>query len=130
MILLIPRWHLFGAAFASGSAQLLKNAFIWWFVRHRAVWLNATPFLVHNALLWGATVAACFALKSVMVAPVLVHLLVGAVIFLGVSLIYLRGPSLCDTDRALLLRLFSGREMKALKFLGLLRPSVDVSRAH
>jgi O-antigen/teichoic acid export membrane protein len=130
MLLLIPRWHLFGAAFASGSAQLLKNAFIWWFVRRRAVWLNAVPSFIHNVLLWGITVAICSTLKNTIAVPPLAHLLIGAVIFCLVSLLYLRGPSLCPTDRALLLRLFPGREVKVLRFLGLLQPAVDVSRAH
>jgi O-antigen/teichoic acid export membrane protein len=40
MLLLIPYLGLYGAAIASGSAQALKNLFVWWHVRHHAVWLN------------------------------------------------------------------------------------------
>jgi O-antigen/teichoic acid export membrane protein len=122
LLLLIPYWGLYGAAVASGSAQALKNLFVWWHVRRRAVWLNAAAALSLSLSLWGGAVAACYALKAAVHAPSVVQLAMGVAVFGCVALITVRTPVLCRTDRELFQRLFQGRETRLLRLLGVLSP--------
>jgi hypothetical protein len=104
---------------------LLKNSFIWWHMRRRAVWVNAASSLGFSVALWGAVVALCYGIKMLVVAPALVQLLLGLAVCGCAALIYVRGPNLCASDRDLLLRLFQGKEMRLLRLLGLLSPPVS-----
>ncbi len=75
MLVFIPWWGLYGAALASGSAQALKNLFVWWHVRRRAVWLNAR----HGApsfslLLWGRRDRRLLRAQGAIPAPAYVQL--------------------------------------------------------
>jgi len=130
MLLLIPYMGLYGAALAGGSAQAFKNAFVWWHVRRRAVWINAGASIFASLTTWGAAVALCLVVKSLAPTPGVVQLALGMLIFACVGLIYVRGRALCDSDRDLLLRLFPGREMRWLRILGLFNPTGGVSGAH
>jgi hypothetical protein len=107
---------------AIGTSQLLKNCFVWWHVRGRAVWLNAGASLASSVALWSAAVAACFAIKATVAAPALVQLLLGIIVIGAAALLQIRGPILCPSDRDLLLRLFQGREARLLRVLGVLNP--------
>ena len=120
MLLLIPYWGLYGAAIASGSAQALKNLFVWWHVRRRAVWLNAPIALSLNMLLWGGAVGICYTLKLLVPGPSYVQLAIGLLVFVCVALIAIRSPVLSHTDRELFHRLFQGRETRFLRFIGIL----------
>jgi O-antigen/teichoic acid export membrane protein len=119
LLVLIPRLGLYGAALAIGSAQLLKNLFVWWHVRRRAVWINAGISIVSSVALWGGTVAVCSVMKQALTVPAPVQLALGAIVVACVSLIQVRGPVLCASDRDILLRLFQGREVRLLRVLGL-----------
>jgi O-antigen/teichoic acid export membrane protein len=130
MLLLIPHMGLYGAALASGSAQIFKNAFVWWHVRRRAVWINAGASILASVTTWGAAVAVCFAVKSLATGPGVLQLVLGMSIFACFALIYVRSQALCDSDRDLLLRLFPGKEMRLLRVLGLFNPTGGVSGAH
>jgi O-antigen/teichoic acid export membrane protein len=123
MLLMIPIMGLYGAALASGSAQALKNLFVWWHVRHRAVWLNGWAAFSTSLLLWGGAVAVCYALKSVIAAPSYVHLGLGVIVFAAIGLLCVRSPVLCGTDRELLQRLFGGKETRLLRRLGVINPA-------
>ena len=50
MVVLIPFMGIYGAAVAIGTASLLKNSFIWWYVRRRAVWINASASVFYSAI--------------------------------------------------------------------------------
>jgi O-antigen/teichoic acid export membrane protein len=123
MLLMIPMMGLYGAAIAGGSAQALKNLFVWWHVRHRAVWLNGWAALSANLALWGGAVAVCYALKSVIAAPAYAHLALGVIVFAAIGLVCMRSPVLCATDRELLQRLFAGKETRLLQRLGVINPA-------
>ncbi len=129
MVVLIPRLGLYGAALAIGSSQILKNVFVWWFVRRRAVWINARAAIGVGLALWGGALAACLAIKATIGAPRFVQLLLGALVVGATALIHVRSAVLCASDRALLLRLFQGREMRWLKALGLLDPPAGTQAA-
>jgi O-antigen/teichoic acid export membrane protein len=125
LLALIPRFGLYGAALAIGSAQIFKNLFIWWHVRRRAVWLNAGASLSSGVALWGMTVGVCYGLKAALPPSSVLNLVVGLLIVASVSLIHFRGPVLCASDRAILLRLFHGKEVRLLQWLGLVGPVAD-----
>jgi O-antigen/teichoic acid export membrane protein len=124
LLTLLPLAGLYGAAFASGSAQTLKNLFIWWHVRRRAIWTNARGALLSGALLWGAAVAVCWVFKAVLDVPAFVQLIVGGAVCGAAALIYLRTPAISSTDRALLASVLGGREAGMLRRLGLHMPVV------
>jgi len=130
MLVLIPRLGLYGAAIASGSAQLLKNLFVWWHVRDRAVWLNAPASITSGLAMWGGTALVCVLLDRMMPMPALAQVGLGVVLFGLMGLAFLRGPALCRTDRELIARLFPGREVRLLRALGLTQGSGGVYGAH
>jgi O-antigen/teichoic acid export membrane protein len=123
MLVLIPSLGLYGAAIASGSAQALKNLFVWWHVRRRAVWLNGSAALTASLLMWGGAIAVCYALKAYIPGPSYVQLGMGILVFTCVGLVCVRSPVLCGTDRELMQRLFQGRETRLLRFLGVINPA-------
>jgi O-antigen/teichoic acid export membrane protein len=119
LLVLIPRLGLYGAALGIGSAQILKNLFVWWHVRRRAVWINAGASLTTSVALWGGTAAVCYAIRTTLAAPASVQLVLGAIVVGCAALIHVRGPALSASDREILLRLFQGREVRLLRVLGL-----------
>jgi hypothetical protein len=75
--------------------------------------------------LWGMTVGVCYGLKAALPPSSVLNLVVGLLIVASVSLIHFRGPVLCASDRAILLRLFHGKEVRLLQWLGLVGPVAD-----
>lgn len=90
MAALVPLMGLYGAALASGTAQIMKNGFIWWHVRDRAVWTNWRAAIPMSLLLWGGGLAACYGLKMLVPLPALAHMFVGAAVFGVVALLHVR----------------------------------------
>jgi O-antigen/teichoic acid export membrane protein len=123
LLALLPLMGLYGAAFASGSAQAFKNLFIWWRVRRRAVWNNVRGALA-GALLWGATVVVCCVINAILPVSALVQLIIGAVICGAAALLYLRTPAISATDRSLLAAVLGKREAGMLRRIGLHMPVV------
>jgi O-antigen/teichoic acid export membrane protein len=130
MLILIPKMGLYGAALASGSAQLLKNAFVWWHVRRRAVWVNAAASIGCSIAIWGAAIAVCCELKRLIALPPLIQLTFGIVIFAVAGLLYIRSPILCRSDRELLRNLFPGKESRMLRLLGFVPVAERVPTVH
>ncbi|HZO22851.1 MAG TPA: LrgB family protein, partial [Steroidobacteraceae bacterium] len=122
LLVLVPVWGLYGAMLARGSAVALKNGFIWWFVRRRAVWVNFVPFMLTGVLLWGSVTLVCYAMKTYIEVPRIVHLVLGAVVCALAVPIYTRTRAICRSDREILASLFRGREARPLEWIGLLRP--------
>jgi len=122
MLLLIPSMGLYGAAIASGSAHALKNLFVWWHVRRRAVWVNARTSIAWSVLLWGGAVGVCYALKDLLPGPSVLQLAMGLLVFGCIALIAVRSAVLCRSDRDMFSRLFQGKKTRWLRFLGVLSP--------
>jgi O-antigen/teichoic acid export membrane protein len=120
MLALVPILGLFGAAISTGTAQLLKNLFVWWHVRHNARWLNFRAALGASLLIWGSAVALCVVLKSAVVASPIVNLACGVVICSLAVLAHVRSPAVAPTDREILGSVFQGRESRIMSWLGLL----------
>jgi O-antigen/teichoic acid export membrane protein len=119
LLLLVPPLGIYGAAIASGSAEAMKNLFVWWHVRHRARWTNGVSMIVSTLVVWGSVVAVCLLLKAAFEAKPVVHLIVGALITTVGALIFVRSPALSSTDREVLASVLHGREARALRWLGL-----------
>jgi len=120
LLVLLPLAGVYGAAIASGSAQALKNAFIWWHVRRRARWTNVWAAMLAGAGLWTGVVVACEWLKTLIAGPAIVHLAVGVLLVGAGVLLHIRGPALAAGDRAILAHVLRGREAAVLRRLGLL----------
>jgi O-antigen/teichoic acid export membrane protein len=120
MAVLVPVLGIYGAALASGTAQTMKNAFIWWYVRRRAVWTNATAALTSSIGLWGAVVGVCLGLKQALPVPALVQLLAGVGVFAIAMLAYVRSPAISPADRLILASLAEGKTARVLQRIGLL----------
>jgi O-antigen/teichoic acid export membrane protein len=119
MVVLLPVLGLYGAAIATGSAQALKSVFIWWHVRRRARWINGAGALCWGGFLWFCVITAGHFTKEVSGGHPIVSLLIGvAIIGLGV-LMHVRSPAISRADRALLSAVLHGRELAALRWLGL-----------
>lgn len=120
LLVLVPIWGVYGAALATGTAEIFKNLFVWWHVRRHARWLNAWSMIGLTVLVWGSTIGLAYAMKQAMNTPPLLDLAAGAALFAISSLIFIRSPALSQTDREVLASVLHGREAKALRWLGLL----------
>lgn len=125
MIALLPYLGLYGAAVASGSAQICKNLFIWWRVRKRAVWLNSSAALLSSIAIWGVVVGAAWIFKRTVPVLPIVHLTIGAILCSIGVLVHLRSPAIAASDRQILGLLFHGKEANFLKRFGLLTAPVS-----
>jgi O-antigen/teichoic acid export membrane protein len=118
ILVMLRSMGLYGAALASGSAQLLKNVFIWWHVRDHAVWRNAAGVMLGGAAVWGTVVVICLVLKVLVPAPAFVQMIMGAALCAIAALIYLRGPAISNSDRSVLAFVL-GKQTRLRRWLGL-----------
>ena len=120
MFLLVPWLGIYGAAIAAGTAQTAKNLFVWWYVRDRAVWTNARASVLSSVGIWGTVVGLCYAIKTVLHAPALVQVVVGALIFIPAGLLYIRSPALSRSDREILKTVTPGKATGIMQRVGFL----------
>jgi hypothetical protein len=119
MLALLPVLGIYGAAIASGSAQALKNLFIWWHVRRRARWMNVRAALLFGFLLWSGVVALGYLFKEITEWHPFVDLVTGAVVIGLAFLLHVRTPAIARSDRRLLELILGGKERAALRRVGL-----------
>jgi O-antigen/teichoic acid export membrane protein len=103
-LLLIPRWGVLGAVIATGSANLFKTLFIWWFVRRDFSLAQALRHALACVFYWGTGTALLGLIAGV---ANLGHLLIGAcgfpLLLLGyLRFLYVPGPE----EQQLLRRVF------------------------
>src|SRR5690606_34352440 len=96
---------------------LMKNLFIWWFVRDIAVWKDASRFLGVTLLIWLPFVGAA-ALVRLLETPQLAELVIGAGVWAAFFGAYVRFGALSAEQRKLISTLFPGRETKLLRSFG------------
>jgi O-antigen/teichoic acid export membrane protein len=120
LLVMLPLLGVAGAAIASGSTQILRDAFIWWRVRGTARWLNARAALAYGLLVWTTAIFACITLKKAIHIPDVAHLIVGATVIAGAWLIYVRTPAIAECDRLLLASVMRGKERRILRLIGLI----------
>lgn len=117
LVLLIPALGIAGAMIASGSAVLMKNLFIWWFVRDVAVWKDGPRFLSRTVLAWVPFAGAAALVKWLGLPPV-GELASGALLWCAVFMLYVRYWALAPEQRSLITSLFPGRETRLLRAFG------------
>jgi O-antigen/teichoic acid export membrane protein len=120
LVLFIPKWGVYGAALSTGSAEFMKNLFIWWHVRGAARWGNAVNLLKSAILVWGGFIAAGLAIKEFVPVGPFLQLLAGGLLVVTAALLFLRSPALSAADRGVLASVLHGKETRALQWLGLL----------
>ena len=125
MLALVPVFGVTGAVVASGTAQAIKNVFIWWHVRQRARWVNARSALVSGAGLWVMVIVLGTLVKNFSEHRPLVSLGTVGLLVAGAVLLHVRGPALAESDRTILASVTRGRESSLLRRLGLLRRDVE-----
>jgi len=119
MLVLVPLFGLAGAATATGTFHLFRNLFVWWHVRHEAVWTNFRSFLGAALAIWGTAVWLCLTLREALHVPALLSMALGLVVCAAAALVHLRSPAVCDSDRRILANILHGGESRALKWVGL-----------
>ena len=116
-LLLIPIMGVLGAVVGGGSAIVMKNLFIWWFVRDLARWTNAWRFAMRAALIWGAFALVVLLQQRWVGGNAILELATGLVIWSAFFLLQIRAAASPD-ERRIVGSLFSGRERKLLQLLG------------
>ncbi|HEY6454251.1 MAG TPA: lipopolysaccharide biosynthesis protein [Steroidobacteraceae bacterium] len=119
MFTLVPLFGLYGAAIATGTLHLFRNLWVWWHVRNTARWLNVRAALGVGCVIWGVAIALCFGIKFVWHTPPLVQLLIGAVVCVIGTLVYLRSAAMAQSDREIIAGVLHGRESRILRWVGL-----------
>src|SRR5690606_23400710 len=118
LMVLIPVMGIAGAIVASGTAMLMKNLFVWWFVRDLAVWKDGWRFLGRTILIWTVFVLiAGLGVDILAERPVFV-LVFGFVTWGLLFAAYLRFGALTTEQRQLMGTFFPGRETRLLRALG------------
>lgn len=120
MLVLLPVAGLYGAAIATGTAQVLKNLFIWWFVRRTARWTNWFAVCGSTILIWGGAIGGCWLLKSEFGTPPIVNMVCGALVIGTALLLYIRSPAISKSDREILGSILRGKEARILRWVGVL----------
>ena len=117
ILVLVPIIGVIGAAIAHGTAQLIKNLFIWWHVRRTARWTNFGGVVVASLLIWGCVLGAGYGLKVTLELPAILHMAFGVILCAAGWLIYVRSPVLSASDRDILANVLRGREARLLQWL-------------
>ncbi|HUO67318.1 MAG TPA: lipopolysaccharide biosynthesis protein [Gammaproteobacteria bacterium] len=123
MAVLVPKLGVYGAALAAGTAQLLKNLFIWWYVRDTAIWVNARTALATGFPLWGATAGICIGIKALLpgltILQMIAQMILGGCVIGAALLVHVRTRAVTHADRDLLAALLPARAAPFLRRLGL-----------
>jgi len=117
-LILIPLVGVVGAVIASGTAILLKNLFIWWFVRDLARWTNAKAFVASATVIWTLFGLVAHQERTWLAAHPLLAL-IGGLGLLAVFVFVQVRVAFTPEHRAIIGNLFSGRERRILQLLGI-----------
>jgi O-antigen/teichoic acid export membrane protein len=115
-LILIPLIGVVGAVIASGAAMLLKNLFIWWFVRDLARWTNARGFVAAATAIWVTFAVVAFQERIWLADRPALALVAGLAIWALFLLVQLR-VAMPPEHRAIVAGLFSGPERRILQWL-------------
>jgi O-antigen/teichoic acid export membrane protein len=117
-VISIPTFGVDGAVVAGGTAILLKNLFIWFFVRKLARWTNAKAFVTSSALVWSGFAVVAVQQRNWLAAHPALALATGLLIWAVFLVVQLR-VAVPPEQRAVVANMFSGREQKLLQLLGI-----------
>ncbi|CCK81827.1 lipopolysaccharide biosynthesis protein [Desulfobacula toluolica] len=80
-LILIKFFGIWGAVFATGTATLSKNIFIWYFVRKEASFKGLELFMIKISLFWAAISVFIYSLSKIIPSNITYQLLFGVSIF-------------------------------------------------
>jgi len=120
LLLLIPMLGILGAVLSTGTSVLLKNCFIWFWVRDMARWQSGASVLVRACAIWLLVALLGFWLESHLDGSLVARLVVGVALVGAGFLFHLRTWAFSDSDRQLLGRLLGDRAPWIGRFLGLI----------
>jgi O-antigen/teichoic acid export membrane protein len=120
LLALVPLLGVYGAAIASGTAQAMKNLFVWWHVRKRAVWQHGVKVLVGSAIIWTTCIVTCRWIAGQCPESPVLTMTAGCVLIGAAALLSTRGPGLTTENRALMSEILRGREAKWLRIAGII----------
>lgn len=86
---LIPIFGIIGAAVATGTANLFKDIFIWWFVKYTTPFKTFIQFFAKSCVYWGLAAILIFALKQ-LIPSTMVGLIVSGLLLPVQYLVYLK----------------------------------------
>jgi O-antigen/teichoic acid export membrane protein len=117
-VISIPIFGVNGAVVAAGTATLLKNLFIWWFVRDLARWTNARAFTATAAIIWTVFAVVAVQQRNWLAGHSAAALLTGLAVWAIFLVVQLR-VAVAPEQRAIVANMFSGPERKVLQLLGI-----------
>jgi O-antigen/teichoic acid export membrane protein len=118
---LVPSYGVYGAAVATGSAEMLRQAFQWWFVRHDASFRNMGKFFgltITGWLIFYALLAWAQNYIGSAIGRLIISTIFGAIWWL----VYIRLPLFNYKERSAISRAAGPRSRNVLKLIGILKP--------
>jgi O-antigen/teichoic acid export membrane protein len=120
LLALVPSYGVYGAAVATGSAEMLRQAFQWWFVRHDASFRNMGKFFgltITGWLIFYALLAWAQNYIGSAIWRLILSTIFGAIWWLG----YIRLPLFNLEERSAISRAAGPRSRKVLELIGILK---------
>lgn len=118
-IIMINWWGIMGAVIATGSALLLRNLFIWWFIRDAKTFKGLGKYYFKIGF-YGITLFAIFMVPKSLLNSALLSLIVGAMFMILSFLIFIRFSIFSRNERNWISNASHGQyQAKLLKWFGI-----------
>ena len=121
LLALVPSYGVYWAAVATGSAEMLRQAFQWWFVRHDASFRNMGKFFGLTITGW-LIFYALLAWAQDYIGSAIWRLIISTIFGAIWWLIYIRLPLFNHGERSAIRRAAGPRSRKVLTLIGILKP--------
>jgi O-antigen/teichoic acid export membrane protein len=121
LLALVPSYGVYGAAVATGSAEILRQAFQWWFVRHDASFRNMGKFFGLTITGW-LIFYALLAWAQNYIGSAIWRLVLSTIFGAIWWLVYIRLPLFNHEERSAISRAAGPRSRNLLKLIGILKP--------
>ena len=101
-VVLIKLFGIWGAVFATGTATMGKNGFIWYFVRQDASFKGMGSFFIKIILFWAMVSIIIFSMTPIIPSHALYQLAFGAIIFAIAFLVQFRCNYFKDYEKKII----------------------------
>lgn len=121
-VVLIKFFGIWGAVFATGTATMAKNCFIWYFVKQDADFTGIKTFLLKISLFWLVIFTAAYPINSLIFFPAVYQICIGFLIFTSGFILQFRCDYFKDYEKKIVADLFKHNTkmtnlLQALKIL-------------
>jgi O-antigen/teichoic acid export membrane protein len=121
LLALVPSYGVYGAAVATGSAEILRQAFQWWFVRHDASFRNMGKFFGLTITGW-LIFYALLAWAQNYIGSAIWRLVLSTIFGAIWWLVYIRLTLFNHEERSAISMAAGPRSRNLLKLIGILKP--------